>query len=215
LVFSNRASDATFVPPIRAACREAGIDLEVAGLDAGRVVERPEELLLGYDLVFAKARCALEAMAVGAAVILCDEPGLGPLVRSTAFDRLRAQNFGLQALSRPVSEEAVGEEIRRYDRADAAKVTARVRGEAGLEHAADRYLALYEEVCASARLSPLSTAREACGAAADYLRERGRAIYDAFYLAGLVEQARSQIALAQNEAKANAERSGDAPAEGG
>ena len=46
---------------------------------------RPLVTLTGdYDLVFAKARCALEAMAVGAAVVLCDTHGLGPMVTSAA-----------------------------------------------------------------------------------------------------------------------------------
>jgi hypothetical protein len=36
-----------------------------------------QEVLGRYDLVFAKAKCAIEAMVVGAAVIVCDANGLG------------------------------------------------------------------------------------------------------------------------------------------
>ena len=46
---------------------------------------RPEELLPKYDLVFAKARCALEAMATGCAVVLCDFAGLGSMVNPERF----------------------------------------------------------------------------------------------------------------------------------
>ena len=44
------------------------------------MVDRPEAILGDYDLVFAKARAAMEAMATGCAVILCDRVGAGPLV---------------------------------------------------------------------------------------------------------------------------------------
>ena len=39
-----------------------------------------------YDIVFAKARAAIEAMAVGAAVIVCDFDGVGPMVSTENVD---------------------------------------------------------------------------------------------------------------------------------
>src|SRR5262249_24900519 len=68
LVFSNNAEERTPLPVVRAACAELDIEVDVAGIASGRVAHRPEELLPGYDLVFAKARAAIEALAVGAAV---------------------------------------------------------------------------------------------------------------------------------------------------
>ena len=56
LVFSNRAGEASQLPAVRAACSELGIELEVAGAGSGRVLDRPEEVLPGFDLVFAKGR---------------------------------------------------------------------------------------------------------------------------------------------------------------
>ncbi|HSU84599.1 MAG TPA: glycosyltransferase, partial [Thermoanaerobaculia bacterium] len=94
LVFSNQASERTFLPAVREACERLGIALDVAGVASGDPVERPEELLPGYDLVFAKGRAALEGMAVGAAVVLCDQAGAGPLVSTGELDRLRPLNFG-------------------------------------------------------------------------------------------------------------------------
>jgi hypothetical protein len=41
----------------------------------GSINAKPEEILGGYDLVFAKARSAIEAMAVGTAVVICDRVG--------------------------------------------------------------------------------------------------------------------------------------------
>jgi len=46
----------------------------------GATFEQPEEVLPNYDLVFAVGRAAIEAMAIGCAVIVADAYGLGGLV---------------------------------------------------------------------------------------------------------------------------------------
>jgi hypothetical protein len=143
LVISNGAGDASQLPAVRAACSKLGIELEVAGALSGRVLDRPEEVLPEFDLVFAKGRAALEALAVGAAVVVCDARGLGPMVTTDALARLRALNFGVRLLSRPLEPSAVVEEVGRYDPEDAAAVCARVRDQAGLEKALDRIEAIY------------------------------------------------------------------------
>lgn len=145
LVFSNYASESTQLPAVREACRRAGLTLDVIGYGVGRHEVRPEALLGEYDLVFAKAKAALEAMAVGSAVILCDFAGVGPLVTSANFETLRIMNFGHEALARPLSAATLLDEIAGYDAADAARVTARVRTDASLEEALDRFVAIYRE----------------------------------------------------------------------
>ena len=150
LVMSNAASEGTFLPAVREACSRAGVaTVDVAGEASGNVCARPEDILPGYDLVFAKARAALEAMAVGAAVVLCDARGAGPLVTTDNLDELRPLNFGVRTLRRPVSADALAEEIARYDPADAAALSARVRAEAGSEQAIDRILEVYGEAMAA------------------------------------------------------------------
>ncbi|MBI5894874.1 MAG: glycosyltransferase, partial [Desulfobacterales bacterium] len=73
LVFSNYASEGKRLETIRRACARVGIPkVDVAGFGSGRVVAKPENFLRRYDLVFAKARCALEALAIGATVIVAD-----------------------------------------------------------------------------------------------------------------------------------------------
>ncbi|MDB5454194.1 MAG: hypothetical protein JWO33_2772 [Caulobacteraceae bacterium] len=148
LVFSNYAREDARLEAIRAACGQAGLSLEVIGKGAGRLESAPERVLGDYDLVFAKARAAIEAMAVGCSVVLCDFAGLGPMVTSGAFDRLRAFNFGAGVLTAQVTEAGVLAEIERYDAGDAARVSARIRAEAGLEAAADLWLDLFERVAA-------------------------------------------------------------------
>jgi hypothetical protein len=146
LVFSNYARGETHLPAVAEACRRAGIPLDVVGAGAGKPADRPEELLGEYDLVFAKARCALEALAVGTAVVLCDHPGLGGMVTAARLDELRELNLGARTLQRPLSPDLLLAEIARYDAADAAEVSRRVRATAGLETALDALLALYREV---------------------------------------------------------------------
>ena len=146
LVFSNYATNNSYVTPIRAACERVSLPLDVVGMEAGSATDQPESLLANYDLVFAKGRCAFEAMAVGAAVILCDFSGMGPMVTSSGFNELKRFNFGVRTLSEPVKTESMVKEIARYDRYDAEKVTQLVRATSGLETAVDQIVNLYEEV---------------------------------------------------------------------
>jgi hypothetical protein len=155
LVFSNYARGETHLHAVTEACRRAGIPLDVVGSGVGRTVDRPEELLGQYDLVFAKARCALEALAVGTAVVLCDFSGLGGMVTAGELDALRELNLGVRTLRRPLSPELLLAEIARYDAADTAEVSRRVRATAGLDTALDRLLSLYHEVIEEfARVGP-------------------------------------------------------------
>lgn len=146
LLFSNHGGPQTFAPAVEEACARAGIELTAIGRAAGREEAKPETILPDFDLVFARGRAALEAMAVGAAVILCDVEGAGPLVESGSFDALRALNFGLGALRPPVEPDRLLAEIRRYDPADAARIQARVRREAGRREAVESLVRLYRDV---------------------------------------------------------------------
>jgi hypothetical protein len=151
LVFSNYATDDSVLPAVREACAREGIEVDVAGAGAGAPLVRPEEVLGRYDLVFAKARCALEALAVGCAVVLCDLRGVGGLVTPRELDRLRRLNFGMRTLVEPVTADVLQREIRRYDAAAAAEVAARIRREAALPRQVEAFVALYREVLAEPR----------------------------------------------------------------
>jgi glycosyltransferase involved in cell wall biosynthesis len=133
LLFSNYASPGGYIDAIQAACSARGLTLDIVGEGFGRLTSTPELALPNYDVVFAKGRAAIEALAVGCAVILCDFPGLGPLVTSGEFDRLRPMNFGWEALDRPHDAALIEAELERYDASDAAKVRDRIRQEASLE----------------------------------------------------------------------------------
>jgi glycosyltransferase involved in cell wall biosynthesis len=170
LVFSNQASESTYLPAVREACARSGVAVDVAGVASGFSTDRPEELLPGYDIVFAKARSALEALAVGAAVVLCDETGAGPLVTSENLDQLRPLNFGIRALRQPVEADFLASQITRYDPIDAAEVSRRIRGTAGIEKAVDQILGLYESLLAEHQDRGDFSADEQSRAAAAYLQ---------------------------------------------
>jgi len=159
LVFSNYADTRTHLPVVSEACRRAGLDLDVIGERAGRSSIRPEEVLGQYDIVFAKARAAIEAMAVGAAVVLCDYDGVGPMVTVEGLDGLRPLNFGFEALQEPLHPDSLLRQIARYDVKDAAAVRDRIRATAGLDGAIDRLIRIYEEVLEEYSRLPPAAAR--------------------------------------------------------
>ena len=151
LVFSNYAHEGSHLPAVIEACRQAGLELDVAGVGVGRIVTEPERLLGQYDIVFAKAKAAMEAMAVGTAVILCDFSGVGPMVTSSQFDELRPLNFGFETLRDPLQPEPLLREIARYDPEDAARVRDLIRSRAGLVPAVESLVAIYHEAIAEHR----------------------------------------------------------------
>ena len=148
LVFSNYATENADLETLRRACIEAGLEIAIVGKGMAAQASRPEEILGDYDLVFAKARCALEALASGCAVILYDWQGLGPMVTSEQVQELRKWNFGMRCLQMRLTADDVQREIARYDPADAARVTEFIRADASLDKAVAEYVRLYEEVLA-------------------------------------------------------------------
>jgi hypothetical protein len=137
---------AAAVPQLSAVCEQLGIEYHALGAAAGREIVHPEQELVNFDLVFASARAALEAMCCGCAVIACDHRGIAGLVTSRNFDKLRAMNFGLRCLSDPVTVDRCMREIGGYDAADASLVAQRARDEADLEKLLDRFENLYADV---------------------------------------------------------------------
>jgi hypothetical protein len=146
LALSNAVTPNNWGATLRSACRQRGITLDLAGAAADSFVDHPEELFPRYDLVFGKARCALEAMAAGAAVIVCDERGLSGMVTSGDLPAARHLNFGMRTLQRAITVENILQEIDRYDAADAARVSADVRASADIDLLAGQFIELYEEL---------------------------------------------------------------------
>jgi hypothetical protein len=137
---------------IRNACGQAGLSLDVMGIGTDLYTPAPEKELVRYDIVFAKAKAALEALTVGNAVILCDCLfGVGEMVTRENFSEFRRSNY---CLTRPFEEELLVREIRKYDPDEARKTRDLVRATVGMAPAVDQWIALYEEVIAESRRSP-------------------------------------------------------------
>ncbi len=144
------------IAAISAACAQRGIHLDVIGQAVGRVIDAPEHAIPGYDLVFTSALSAMEAMACGRAVVVCDGRGLAGMCDVPRFAAWRRLNFGLRTLRQPLTPETIGAEIDRYDAAQAAEVTTRLRAEGGLAVYVEQLTLLYEEVLKEHRRMPHS-----------------------------------------------------------
>jgi Glycosyltransferase Family 4 len=174
LVYNSYTVDDEYLGAIRAACAGAGIELDVVGQKMGTATSEPEKVLARYDLVFAKGRSALEALAVGAAVVVQCARSTGPMVTSGELERLLPLNFGIRAMRHPPTAEALARElaaeVARYDAADAAEVSRRVRQLSDSERAVDQLVTLYREVIEEHRRAPQADALAESRAAADFMR---------------------------------------------
>jgi hypothetical protein len=151
LVFGNYTRESSHLAALRAACAKHGVELDVIGEKMNNAVARPEEVLKDYDVVFAKGRAALEALAVGSAVIVYSGVRyLGPMVRAAEVERLLPLNFGVRVMGDALAPEElaarVEAELGRYDPADAAEATTLVRARAGQAAAMHAILEMCEEV---------------------------------------------------------------------
>lgn len=154
------AKNLAHIDPIRLACAQRNIQVDVIGLAVNNVAPSPETLVGDYDLVFASGLSALESLASGRAVIACDGRGLAGMVTSENFDAFRAENFGLPVFKHPLTCDHILEQIDLYNAQDAASVSQRTRNEANLSLWAYRFATLYEDVIADFKPpAPEQTAR--------------------------------------------------------
>lgn len=159
-VFSNYAGPGTHLEAVQVACAQLNLPLDVIGANAGTSSAAPEQILGQYDLVFAKARCALEAMAAGAAVVLCDTHGVGSMVTLEEMPDLRPWNFGRRLLKNRPTAAAIVAQVRRYDASDARAVSTYIRAHAGLADAVSQYVRVYDELMEEPAPVPVPAARE-------------------------------------------------------
>ena len=152
---------------IEAACAEFGLPLEVIASVHGRRVTNFEQLLPSFDLVFATGRCALEAIAAGCAVILCDGAAFGGFVSSTRIDQLNDRNFGVSVLPFSATPERLVDAIAAYDPNEAALATARIRARASLDVVIPSLIDIYRAAIAA----PLADSEQEALATAQFIEE--------------------------------------------
>lgn len=154
------AKNADHVAVVREACARRGIEVDFVGEAASVQLEDPAKALPLYDLVFASALAALEAMACLRPVIVCDGRGMAGMVDEARYAAWRPENFGLGVLNAPLSAERALAELDRFDPAEAARVGERFRAEGGVAQWVEQYVALYREAMATPAPSPEARARQ-------------------------------------------------------
>ncbi len=174
LIFSNHASEKNYAGVIRAACQHVGIEkVDILGIQSGATSSEPETILPGYDIIFAKGRCALEAMASGCATVVTESHGVGGLVTMQNVAALRKFNFGVRTMqSAPLSEETLIAALQQYDPGDAGKVSEWIRGHAGFQPYLDSLEQLYQHAYEN-RTKETATLQAALTAASNYLCSLG------------------------------------------
>lgn len=146
------AKNSEHVDVLRTVCARRGISVDFIGAAVETQLDDPAQALPGYDLVFASALSAIEAMACLRPVIVCDGRGMAGMVDMTRYETWRPKNFGVAALNGPLSLERVAAELDRYDPAEAARVGERVRAEAGRAAWVESCVSLYREAIAAPKV---------------------------------------------------------------
>jgi regulator of replication initiation timing len=132
--------------------------------------------------------------------VLSDIYGCGPLVTLRGFDEMRSCNFGIRLLREPHSVDWYRSQIAAYDAAEAARVSSRVRQDAGLDDAVDHLLEIYERAIVDGKNLPFRPATDietTCRAAARHLAS----IADRFKQTSRLEQAVQSLAAELSTAR--------------
>lgn len=148
LLFGNAVGpQGAWQRPVVDFCRQQAWRVERVGDGTRQIAEHPEELLPRYDLVFAKAKSALEAMACARAVILAGPGGLGPMVTCENFSALQRINFGLRATQQEFTPENLAAATASYSPEESRAVSRLVRRRSDISARVDEWIALYRTVC--------------------------------------------------------------------
>ncbi len=150
----HHRSNSPTLAAIAQACDRLGIALETGGRKNFLLLERPEEDLPKYDLVFASGKSAIDALACGCAVIVLGRNSSGPLVTPENFEDLRQVNFSLAGNCLPPLPEDVVAQIRKYSPAKNSELTRLAREVCDRERTIDKLERIYGQVITESRASP-------------------------------------------------------------
>jgi hypothetical protein len=181
--------------PIVAACRRRAIEFDVVGSAVGREMGDLPRRLHETDLVFATARSALEAIAVGCAVIVIDGRGLAGLATADTVASWREDNFGRRLLSRAIAVDSIAAEIDRYDPGDARSASDFVRRNSSLDRYLDRLEAVHREAIAAPRAILADDERSY------RLAQAGRALVEAYIAQSEIDWTKAMQARERDFAK--------------
>ncbi len=98
-----------------------------------RLVENVPAIAANQDLVFASARCALEASAAGAGVIITDYRGTAGFLRGNNVEEAWQKNLGYALFDKPSTLAALNASINDWDPRSAETASKWLRNNASLE----------------------------------------------------------------------------------
>jgi hypothetical protein len=127
LLFSNYINKGKIYDEINAACQFLNIELDIIGMKSGYQHNKPELILKNYDIVFAKAKAGIEALATANALIVCDFTGLGGMVTPENVEHFKNFNFGMKLMSKPINKDLIITEIKKYKVSDIEYVSKYIR----------------------------------------------------------------------------------------
>ncbi len=145
LVFSNYATKNNYFRVIKEACSKMDMELDGLGTGLGNSVVDPENKLHNYDLVFAKGKAAMESLATGAGVIVCDSLGIGESVTLDNYDNYRRNSFWIKTLNGHINTDQVIQEIKKFNIEDTRQLSHKIRSDASFPVYMDNIIKLYHE----------------------------------------------------------------------
>ena len=149
LVYDDElGADSPVVSAIRAAAAARGLSLDHLGRRFGRVIDNPELRLLDYDIVCARGRKAIEALACGCAVMIIAHDRGERLVDRLDVARLRDTDFSVGADAPVASADRLAAAFAGYAPESAAAATAEVRSACDFPRLASELEAVYRSAIA-------------------------------------------------------------------
>lgn len=128
---------------VRGACELAG-NLELKQIGQGELVWNVSDYIEWADVVITSGRGALEAMAMGRAVIVFRLGGSDGLIRPDNFEVSLASNFNGHSLNLNLTVEQLAEHMLGYNLADVETLKETVRSRFATEKVAEKLLEVYE-----------------------------------------------------------------------
>jgi hypothetical protein len=153
LIYSKYPNIDQVIVPV---CKRLGINVDIAGSGFEQSVAAPQNILNKYDIVFASGMSAIEALASGAAVVLCDGRGAFGMVTTSNYKYAQDYNFGLKILDLKLSSEFVEDNINKYNREDAELVSKLVRQESKWKNKVFVWEEIYLQAIAKFQKPPLN-----------------------------------------------------------
>lgn len=171
LIYTRMVGDGFFYRQIQAAFERQGISLERPSSLENGDVRQAESLLPDYDIVLAAGRSALEAIACGCATMVVNYQSSLGLVTPENLESFQEQNMAIFRNSPQLTTALIEQQLGQYQAASVAATTEKLRRIAGLDHAVDQLLGIYQQTVEEWQCISKPTSADETASTALYLRQ--------------------------------------------